>query len=143
MPLKLRQLIGLASVVLVVTLGCGGRNDPHGRLAVAGTVALRGTLVEVGTIEFLPTGPGMTLSTRTLIRNGKFQVASEQGIPPGTYRVLITSPEANDTEAPVGPPGHKMPPLGKERIPAAYNRDSKLTVEVTAEGDNTFHFALD
>jgi len=63
-------------------------------------------------------------------------------VPPGTYRVLISSPEPSKSAEPVGPPGHKLPPLGQERIPLKYNRNSRETVEVKADGENRFDFTI-
>jgi hypothetical protein len=126
----------------VAAAGCGAAQDPHGRQPVSGTVTFQGTPLDAGTIEFLPPDPGKGLSARTLIRAGKYQVPREQGLPPGTYRVLITSPVGDEKAEPVGPPGMKMPPLGSERIPARYNTQSKETVEVRAGEENTFDFTI-
>jgi len=130
-------------LVLVVCLGCGAGKDPHGREPLDGTVTFQGKPLNTGTIEFLPPEPGKGAGTRALIQDGKYQIPAEQGLTPGTYRVLISSAESNSSAEPVGPPGMKMPPLGKERIPAKYNRDSRETVEVKAASPNTFNFAIE
>jgi hypothetical protein len=134
-----RQLVWLAC--LGALAGCGQGKDPLGRLPLRGSVTFRGQPLDAGTIEFLPT-TGQGLSARTLVRAGQYQVPREQGVPPGTYRVLISSPEADEKAEPVGPPGMKLPPLGRERIPPRYNRDSRETVEVQAGGDNRFDFTI-
>jgi hypothetical protein len=134
-------MVGLA-VLLVVAAGCGGPKDPHGRLPLSGTVTFQEQPLDAGTIEFLPLDPNNRFSARTMIAAGKFQVPREQGLPPGTYRVLITSPTQNESAEPVGPPGFKMPPLATERIPAQYNKDSKKTVEVKADVENSFDFDI-
>jgi hypothetical protein len=133
---------GLSLCLLSAVFACSSK-DPHGRLPVSGTITLRGVPIDQGMIQFLstdanPRGP----VAGAMIRDGKFAVPREQGLPPGSYRVLITSPESNAKEAPVGPPGIKMPPLGKERVPASYNRDSKQTVEVKEGVENVFDFAI-
>jgi hypothetical protein len=138
--------IALRKVVLLATLaavaGCAGK-DPYGREGLAGVVTFRGRPLEAGIVEFLPPDPNQGISARALIHDGKFAIPQVQGVPPGTYRVLITSPEPNTKDEPVGPPGMKMPPLGQERIPAKFNRDSQLTVEVRANDANTFDFKID
>lgn len=109
-------------------------------MPLEGSVRFKGQPLEKGTIDFLPTEAGNALSARTLIDGGKFSVVREQGLPPGVYKVLISSPEAGK-----GPPlGElKMPPPGVERIPAKYNRDSKETVTVSASSPNRFEFIID
>jgi hypothetical protein len=138
---SLRWIVGF--VCLLVVLGCGPKKDPHGRESLRGQVTFQGQPLNAGTIEFLPPDPTKEFGTRSLIQNGKYQIPAEQGVKPGTYRVLITSAESNSSEEPVGPPGMKMPPLGKERIPAKYNRDSRVTVEVKENSDNTFDFVIE
>jgi hypothetical protein len=132
----------LVWLALLVALGCGEAKDPHGRLPLSGTVTFQGKPLDAGTIEFLPPNPGQGLSARALIRDGKYRVPREQGVPPGTYRVLITSPAPADGAAPEGPPGVKLPPPGRERIPPEYNRDSRQTAEVKEGGPNTFDFTI-
>jgi hypothetical protein len=83
------------------------------------------------------------VATGTLIRDGEFSIPAEKGLPPGTYRLEITSPDNN--AAPVvfrdasGGPGIPTQP---ERIPPEYNVKSDKTVEVTTDGDNLFVFDI-
>jgi hypothetical protein len=135
-----RQLVWL--VCVFVLAGCGEGKDPHGRLPLRGSVTFRGQPLDAGTIEFLPTTPGQSFSARSLIRAGQYKIPREQGLPPGSYRVLISSPVADEKAEPVGPPGMKLPPLGRDRIPPRYNRDSRETVEVQAGGDTRFDFTI-
>lgn len=128
----------IVGLLLAAVLGCGG--DPHGRLPLEGAVKFKGQPLEKGTIEFLATDAGNPLSARTLISDGKYSIAREQGLPPGVYKVLISSPEAGKGE-PIGP--LKMPPPGVERIPVKYNRDSKETVTVSSSSPNRFEFVID
>jgi hypothetical protein len=79
-----------------------------------------------------------------MIQNGGFYVPQEKGLPPGTYRVEISSP--NTAAPPVvykGAPGEPaLPPTAPERIPAEYNSNSKHSVDVAAGGDNHFKFDI-
>jgi hypothetical protein len=134
-----RPVVWLA---FLAALGCGEGKDPHGRQALRGTVTFKGKPLDAGAIEFLPPNPNQGLSARAMIRRGEYRVPREQGLPPGTYRVLITSPAPAENEAPVGPPGLKMPPPGQERIPPEYNRDSRETVRVEAGAPNQFDFTI-
>ena len=128
----------LAALLLV---GCEGK-DPYGRQPISGTITFQGTVLQSGVIDFLPAMDGQRAGTRAMIEGGKYAVPAEHGLMPGHYRVTITSPETNTTDPPAGPPGMAMPPLGKERIPAKYNTQSRLVVEVTATEKNEFDFAI-
>jgi hypothetical protein len=127
---------------LIAFLGCADK-DPHGRESLTGTVTFQGRPLGAGTIEFLPPDPRQGLSARGQILNGRFVIPRSLGVPAGTYRVLISSPKPNPAAGTVGPPGMKMPPPGEERIPPAYNRDSRVTVEVRPGEANHFDFAID
>jgi len=141
MPSTARMVMVLLTFLLAALSGCG-KTDPYGRLSLSGTVTFRGQPLDKGVIDFLPPDPQGN-GARAMIQDGKYRIPREQGLPPGTYRVLIASPEANTTDPPAGPPGMKMPPLGKERIPARYNRDSQETVEVRLDADNRFDFTIE
>jgi len=141
MRIATRWMIASLVLVLSAAFGCGGK-DPHGRQALSGTVTFQGQPLDQGIIEFLPSDPGSGFRARAMIRDGKYELPREQGLPAGTYRVLITSAEPDENEAPAGPPGLEMPPLGRERIPAEYNRDSRTTIEVQADGNNKFDFTV-
>jgi hypothetical protein len=132
---------GLVAFLLVGT-GCMSK-DPHGRQSVTGTVIFHGQPLDAGSIEFLPPNPNHGVSAHGLIQNGRFVIPRSQGVPPGTYRVLISSPEPDPKAEPVGGPGMQMPPLGRDRIPATYNRESQVTVVVRADEANHFDFTID
>jgi len=137
------SLLTIAFTLLLC--GCGPGRDPHGRQAISGSVTFQGKPLAPGTIQFLPANANES-GAGALIREGRYQIPREQGLSPGTYSVAITSPEENTTDPPISPPGHpgvKMPPPGKERIPARFNRDTKLSITVTDSGPNTFDFNLD
>jgi len=145
MPLSNRSLL-IAFAIILTACGCGPGRDPHGRQAISGSVTFQGKPLDPGTIQFIPADPAKESGGGSLIREGRYQIPREQGLAPGTYRVVITSPEPNNTDLPISPPGApgiKMPPLALERIPPKFNRDSKVTVDVTEGGANSFDFNLD
>jgi hypothetical protein len=77
------------------------------------------------------------------IKDGKYSLPQEQGLVPGSYKVMISS--AKDPGAQQGPddlPGKHGPPP-KDLIAAKYNVETKLTAEVKEGGSNTFDFSLD
>ncbi len=79
-------------------------------------------------------------SAGALIRDGKYQIPREQGLPIGIYRVEISSLEPTPT--PTGAPGSDPAPPAKERIAAEYNAKSNLKIEITVEKENRFDFQV-
>jgi hypothetical protein len=136
MPRVRLALSALTVLAMVCLAGCGG--DIGNRVAVSGTVLVKGEPLDQGTIEFIP-HPGVKTQSGAMITNGRFTIPAEKGLEPGTYTIKISSVEGGGpTDEPGGLPG-KEP---KERIPAKYNAKSKLTEEVK-KGDNKFEFKLD
>jgi len=136
-----RRLATLLAMLLLLLSGCGPRSD---RLAVSGAVTLDGAPLDEGSIRLTSTGNGKLFASGAMIQNGKFNVPQEKGLPPGTYRVEISSP---DTAVPPvvykGAPGEPaLPPTAPERIPPEYNSNSKQIVEVSMHGDNHFEFDI-
>jgi hypothetical protein len=76
-----------------------------------------------------------------MIADGKYTVPKEHGLKPGKYLVRISStervPNPNQTESSMNPF------RARERLPAKYNTDSILTVEVRAGEHGPFNFDLD
>jgi hypothetical protein len=136
------RLLGVVFLTPVLLFaGCGRRSD---RLALSGEVALDGSPLVQGSIRLTSTGTGKLFATGAMIQNGEFHVPQEKGLPPGTYRVEISSP---DTNAPPvvykSAPGEPaLPPTAPERIPPEYNSQSKHSVDVTADGGNHFKFEI-
>jgi hypothetical protein len=137
-----RGLLGLFLAMLLLSFtGCRPRSD---RLAVSGDVTLDGTALDQGAIRLTSTGGAKLFASGATIRNGTFHIPQEKGLPPGTYRVEISSP---DTAAPPvvykGAPGEPtLPATAPERIPPEYNSKSKQTIEVATDGDNHFSFDI-
>jgi hypothetical protein len=125
---------------LVVFVGCGPRSD---RLEISGEVRLDGAPLDDGTIRFTSLGPKM-MAAGAQVENGEFNIPQEKGLLPATYHVSISAPDA--AAPPImtrGPEGRLGAPVQPDRIPRAYNLESTLRAEVTADGDNYFQFDLD
>jgi hypothetical protein len=129
--------------VLPQLAGCGA-SDNLPREAVSGAVAVEGKPLKSGLITFLPNEPNTPTQGGTLVLEGKYSIPKTQGLVPGKYRVVITSPEDKPeviVDKTNNMPG--MPPVpAKEVIPKQYNSESLLTAEVTAGGKNVFEFNL-
>jgi hypothetical protein len=126
----------LATVPTFFLTGCGGSYD--GKVPVAGTITIKGEPVPEGTINFASANPTQSVFTGSLIKNGRYDIAAENGLPPGQYVVRISSAEpgviAHDPL-----PGETGPPM-KDRVPPEYNANSKLTVSVEPGRKHTFDF---
>lgn len=126
--------------VLLLAVGCG-QSNPLARQAVSGRVTFDGVPLDQGTISFSPETKGSVGGGAT-VKNGVYAIAAAQGLPPGKYTVRINSIVPNAVKAKMssvptvdGPNGP-----GIERIAAAYNMASKITVEVVAGRSSEFSF---
>ncbi len=136
-------------------LGCGPSNS-LGRRAISGSVSLDGVPLDQGSIEFAPQGNREGVGTGAMLLNGQYSTSTLKGLPPGKYVVRISSAEPHEknsskrangppgrgTSGPAGPAGFDMTGIKRNRIPARYNAESQLFVEVTEEGENKFDFKL-
>jgi hypothetical protein len=129
----------ILAFVLVVA-GCPNAN-PLGRQAVSGSVTLDGAPLDQGSISFQPTS-GAATSAGASIAGGQYSIAQEFGLPPGKYRVVISSGTGggNGLDA-TGMPGETATPP-KDRIPPEWNTNSKHLVEITESGPGEFNFDI-
>lgn len=139
MSSQTRQLRSVIVVALLAAIaGCGAGN-PLARQRVSGKVTLDSKPLQQGSIQFVPQQSGGIFSGAVILA-GEYAMPAQKGLPPGKYLVRISSPEAPRSEGePSGPPGPGGLP-GKERIPAPYNVESTIVIEVTASAPNQFDF---
>ena len=131
----------LAVLALGIGAGCGSPEGPE--LPVTGRVTLDGTPLADGEVTF-EAADGRDRSYYGRIEAGEFSFESTVGL----KRVRISQLERVDD--PDGVPGTPGDPVGpenpafrmEERIPARYNVQSELEVEVTQGGPNEFTFDL-
>lgn len=120
-------------------IGCGGGSrEPVGQ--VTGKVTFGGSPVTEGTISFMSkTGRS---GAGKLNSDGSFTIASEnQGLPPGTYKVVVVPPEVE-----VPGDGTSLPAMiHKEmpNIPEKYRSEETTDLQVTIkEGANEIPVTL-
>lgn len=135
------SLIGLVSCLM--TAGC---SDPYeGRMAISGTITLEGQPLADGAIIFEPAG-GQGTTSGASITNGKYTIERKDGLKPGKYTVRITSGDGttpNDlSEEEAASPGGSTNIVSVDRIPPEYNEKSTQSVDVLADGDNVFDYAI-
>jgi hypothetical protein len=127
--------LALLPLAFLVALGCGG--DNLGRQAVSGAVNVDGTPLVKGSIRFQPVEKGIGSGAK--IEAGKYAIARKDGLPPGSYRVLINAPvPGTEPTADSAPPGDPLP-VPKELIPEDWNEKSEHTVEIK-NGKNEHNF---
>jgi hypothetical protein len=137
--------LGLAFVILAafgLAVGCSGSGDDLPREPVSGTVTLDGAPLDNGSISFIPTtGQGGGGGT---ITDGKFSIAREGGLVPGSYNVAIyASAKGGEQTKPKEVGGtRKETQLAKELIPAKYNANTELKAEIKKGGNTDLNFVL-
>ncbi len=146
---KSRQFgAGVVLMLLASLPGCGsGDEDAPQRAAVEGSVSLDNQPLRQGVIRFVPTNGSEGPKTSVLITQGKFSADAEHGPVVGTHRIEIESTDtaglAMDDEEAL----QRLQASGTEHIevveiPVVYNRNSTMTETVSADGPNSFEFAL-
>ena len=134
-PLQRGWLCWGTVFMLFIVAGCSGDN-PLGRRAVRGTVTLKGQPVQSGSIQFSPVDEQQGVASGAVISAGTFEIPEAKGLPPGKYKVIVSSAQsagsAAPSDQPPGPPGQ----LAVEMIPPDWNVDPKHTIDISADGDN-------
>lgn len=129
----------LAFVALVG--GCAESGPPRG--SVQGRVTLDGQPVDGATIVFLPTKDTRGPAIGGAVKGGSYAIPAVQGPVVGWNRVEISGLRRKTGkmfQPPLVPPGVQAEET-VEAIPARYNKESTLTVEVKA-GKNQLDFPL-
>lgn len=114
MSLRCRDRRVFALLVLVALSGCGTKK----MVPVKGLVKLDGAPLAGATIRFIGTDGGTSRPMTGISKSdGTFQMttfASNDGVPPGEYRVIVTKTE--------GKPDPKLEEASSEGVPAHYKR---------------------
>jgi hypothetical protein len=121
---------------LLVLVGC--KDETADRIAITGTVTLKGAPLDTGSIQFMPEGAGNQAGAT--IANGKYEIAKAYGLTPGKYKVIISSgsPQTIDENQPPG----QARPVAKDRVPAEWNSKSNQFIEVSKGGKTEFSFSI-
>ena len=138
-----RRAFFFGSLVSVIALGTlSGCSDPRNRQVITSEVRFKGEAVEDGYINFAPLD-GQETGDGAQIVKGKYQIPQGKGLSPGKYKVTIYAGNGLSGQGDASPDspnaGLKLP---KERIPPAYNENSKLVREVRKDGTNKLDFDI-
>lgn len=125
---------------IVGTVGCGPKSD---LLEVSGAVSLNGAPLKSGSIRFTLTNSEKAFSREPSIKDGQYSVPQENGLPPGTYHVMISAVDENSPMITIrDDAGNPVSSTHADLIPPEYNTESDKTVEVSPDGENHFVFDI-
>jgi len=128
-----RTIFGV--ICLAILLGCSEDASPIPLSKVTGIVTYKGAKLPKGTVSFMPL-TGTNTSSGDVV-GGNFSLSTftkGDGVPPGEYKVTITSWE-------------KLPEMGTEGVPAIPKKyfdvnKSGLTAKVSSDKSQTINFDL-
>jgi hypothetical protein len=116
-------------------VGCARRQEA----AVSGAVTLDGSPLDDATISFAPVTKGQQQAAWTTITAGRYAIAPSEGLGIGASRVEIRALRTAGDKSAANDP--TLPTFGKEIVPAKYNSNSQLVVEIRP-GENIANFDL-
>ncbi len=124
----------LALLALTAVVGCGTGGPAMG--TVVGAVTVDDQPAPEGAISFVPLD-GMSPTAGTKIVDGRYRAE----VPVGSFRVEIRIPKVVGQRKAYNTPDSPMVSISKEILPAHYNDDSKLELDVQS-GTNKHDFEL-
>lgn len=129
--LFLLTLLGL----LCLVVGCG-RDGPE-RVIVAGKVTYKGQPIKLGQISFFPTGQTMAPMSGSPIIDGRYLVDAKGGVVVGAYKVEVRAYHVSTAGAsdPLLVAAARTEVPGQQLLPAKFNAESTLTIEVPSGSD--------
>lgn len=145
----LRAISGACAALTMVAVltGCGGAKSPE-RTAISGAVLFNGKPLAAGTIRFIPTAETRGPAAVGQVADGFYEIPKSTGPVAGPHRIEIEgnvnpSFEIDDEQAFAKAfKETRGKPLPPQPIPPTYNRQSRLTADVLADGQTKFDFDL-
>ncbi len=128
------RLAGRCGFLLVVVIATACRPPTHG--TVSGTVTIDGKPAASGSIAFIP-ADGISAPAGGEITAGRYSAV----VSPGSARVEIRCPKVIGERKLYDTPDSPIKPVLAESLPARYNDESVLTVDVRL-GANPHDFDL-
>jgi hypothetical protein len=122
---------GVFLAALLVLVGCGEKTT-----TVSGTVTLDGKPLPEGAISFFPKD-GQAPTAGSTIKDGQYSAK----LSPCPMKVTISAPKVVGTKKIYDTPDSPVMPITKEALPAKYNEESTLELEVKP-GPNRKDFEL-
>ena len=136
----------MSAMAILIVSGCSAKTGPE-RATVSGTVTFDGEPLETGLIAFIPDGATQGPTAGAAIQKGKYATPAGTGPVLGPHRVEITAHrtgrviEGAGLGGGVGPSGGVVSEKSEMYVPAQYNKNSTLTIDVKS-GKNLQDFPL-
>ena len=131
------------AAIIVLSSGCG-QGDGLTRGPIKGRVTVGGQPLAKGRILLLPVAPSTGPTVTAPIVNGEYQLTDREGPIAGPNRVEVEAEMdlgfAIDDEAAFARRGGR--PLPPNPIPAAFNRDSNLVIEIKPDDENVLDVSI-
>jgi hypothetical protein len=128
------------SLGVFLIAGCTA-GDGKPRVALEGRVTLNGKEIPNGLVSLIPSDPTGETAV-AMIENGKYVIDSTAGPTPGKYKVLVESQQPTGRKVrDADNPGAKVDEL-REIVPAKYNVQSTLEIEIGPGSGQTIDLAL-
>lgn len=127
---------------MIAAAGCGGEAT---RVPIRGSVTLDGAPLADGQITLVPLAATNGPTAGAPIVDGSFAISADQGPTVGSYRVEITAMRVTSKQQRTMNTATgqlESVPAYESIVPPRYNRNSELSIEVTAHGPNEFSFPL-
>jgi len=129
------------SIGVFFIAGCGA-GDGKPRVALEGRVTLNGKELPNGLVSLIPTDTAGETAV-AVIENGKYVIDREAGPTPGKYKVLVESKQPTGRKVrDADNPKAKVDEV-QEAVPAHYNDQSTLEIEIAPGSGQTFDLALE
>lgn len=106
------------------------RIDPSQPLS--GTILIEGRPMAKGIVRFISIDPDKPLSFGSYVKDGRYQVPAEFGITPARYQVEFSSIGAEDLQRMLAARQDDAPVEIKEEVPARFNRNSEVQLDLTS-----------
>ena len=135
--MNIRSVLPLALVMFLCLALLTGCNRSGGRVTTQGKVTFAGVPLEEGGMTFIPSG-GSGASSGGVITAGAYTAE----MMPGKYVVQITANRKTGKMLPV-PPGEPPMEEYEQYIPAKYNTQSTLIIDVESKSKQDFPFLLE
>jgi len=137
LPVKNSGRVAATALIAIAWIGLTGCGSGSGVAPVSGTVTLDGEPLSGALVSFYPQEEGKRFSTGTTDSSGHYELVytnDEKGAAIGKHTVKITTATVQGEGGPARPP--------KEKLPAKYNEESELTVEVSSGSNSDTNFDL-
>ena len=132
-----------SAIAAALVFSLGGCGMGSGGTEMTGTVTFDGKPIEMGQIVFEPQGPGRMAVAP--VRDGRYQINATQAPTTGVYLVRITAERLTDKQGVTESRSLEDQIQTEEYeqyLPAKYNSQSELNIELTDSSGNTHDFAL-